>query len=75
LLPFASVYFLFISFYFHESGLFNGLRAREIKKFAPPPSSRAGCDLLNISNSRSLLARPPAGRVYSDDMNIDNSSF
>jgi len=34
LLPFASFYFLFISFYFPESGLFNGLSAIEIKKFA-----------------------------------------
>jgi len=35
LLPFASFYFLFISFYFPESGLFNGLPAIEIRKFTP----------------------------------------
>jgi len=34
LLPFISLYFLFISLYFPESGLFNGLRAIEIKDFA-----------------------------------------
>jgi len=37
LLPFVSFYFLFISFYFHESGLFNELRPMETKKSARFP--------------------------------------
>jgi len=61
---FASFCFLFIFFYFLESGLFNGLRAREIKKFARFPQPRAQVVVCNdVKQHRLLLVRPPAGRV------------
>jgi hypothetical protein len=49
----------FISFYFSESGLFKGLRPKEIKKFSPVAARPAGCGW-SVSNSRGLS--PPGRR-------------
>jgi len=66
---FASFCFLLFPFYFHESGLFNGLQANEMKKFARFPISRLSCGLGHFKQPQPLLARSRVGRADSDNMN------
>jgi hypothetical protein len=47
----------FTSIYFSESGLFNGLRAMQIKNSPSFPDSRGGCDQERFKQPRLLLAR------------------
>jgi hypothetical protein len=68
----------FTSIYFSESGLFNGLRSIQIKKFpsplsAPvpvPPIDRSGCNLRRLFEGR----RCTAGQVVAPSED-DNSDF
>jgi len=68
LLPFASFYFLFISFYFPESGLFNGLRASEIKKFA------RHFDLALKLQSPDVVKQPQSPRPAAGQARIDSAN-
>jgi len=68
LLPFASFYFLFIYFYFHESGLFNGLSAIEIKKIAPH------FDLALKLRSPDIVKQPRSPRPAAGQARIDSAN-
>jgi hypothetical protein len=63
LLPFISFLFPFISFYFHESGLFKGLRAKETKNLSSPSDSRRGlCGTCQTATASPIQPRLAAKR-------------
>jgi len=66
---FASFYFLFISFYYPESGLFKQLRAKEIKKFRAGRHSRSRLWANRSKHPFRLLSlgRAPPARAQSYD--------
>jgi len=73
---FASFYFLFISFYFPESGLFKGLRPKEIKKILCLVARAAGCRLERFKQRCGLLSPGEwSGRVDSDSENMNKAHF
>jgi hypothetical protein len=59
-----SLSFAFITF--SESGLFNGLRAIQIKNFAPPPRAMAKWE----THTSPLIFTPPASRAIAGRENM-----